>query len=101
MTLAFAVSLAACRRQLADVVREPLIEQLDASHRPTPAAAVVLFGQTGVIVAAAIASYESTQQPARATGWAAIADPSLLTPVLLGLAAGQAAVWLVRGSELR
>ena len=79
------------------IVREPLIEQIDASHRPTPAAAVVLLGQTGVIVAAAIAVYQSTQHAGARDGWAAIADPSLLTPVLLGLAAGQAAVWLVRG----
>jgi hypothetical protein len=79
------------------IVREPLIEQLDDSHRPVPPATVVLLGQTGVVVAAAIAVYESTQHAGARDGWAAVADPSLLTPVLVGLAAGQAAVWLVRG----
>jgi hypothetical protein len=84
------------------VVREPLIEQLDESHRPSPPATVVLLGQAGVVVAAVVAVYESTQHAGTRDGWAAIADPSLLTPVLLGLAAGQAAVWVVRalGSAL-
>jgi putative ABC transport system ATP-binding protein len=79
------------------VVREPLIEQLDESHRPEPPAAVVLLGQTGVVVAAAVAGYESTQHAGVRDGWGAVFDPSLLTPVLLGLAAGQAAIWTARG----
>ena len=74
-------------------LREPLVEQLDASHRPRPAANLVLFGQTMVIVVAVIAAYQASQHAGSRDGWVGIVDPALLSPVLLGLAAGQVAAW--------
>lgn len=90
-------SLAAVAAGSWRTVREPLIQQLDASYRPRPAATVVLFGQTMVIVAAAIAAYQATQGAGSRDGWAGLANPALLSPILLGLAAGQVAAWGLRG----
>ncbi len=79
-------------------VREPLVEQLDSGHRPRPSATVVLFGQTVVIVAAGIAAFQATQHPGSRGGWAGIVNPALISPILLGLAAGQLAAWGLRAS---
>lgn len=77
-------------------VREPLIEQLDAARRPKPAATLMLFGQTLVVVAAVLAGYQAARSSGARGGWAGIADPALLSPVLLGLAGGQVAAWGLR-----
>lgn len=80
------------------ILREPLVEQLDPGHRPRPSATVILFGQTVVIVAAVIAAFQATQHPGMRGGWAGIVNPALLSPILLGLAAGQLAAWGLRSS---
>ena len=93
---AVALSIAAVAAGSWRTLREPLIEQLDASHRPTHAATLVMFGQTLVIVSAAIATYQATQQAGSREGLAGIVNPALLSPILLGLAAGQVAAWGLR-----
>lgn len=96
VALALGASLAAVVAGSWRTVREPLVEQLDASHRPRQAGTVVLFGQTLVIVAAAVAAFQASQHAGSRDGWAGIVNPALLSPILLGLAAGQVAAWGLR-----
>ncbi len=96
VAVAVAASSAAVAAGSWRTVREPLIEQLDTSHRPRSGTTLVLFGQTVVVVAAAIAAYQATQQAGARSGWAGLANPALLSPVLLGLAAGEVAAVAIR-----
>ena len=77
-------------------VREPLIQQLDDARRPAPATTLLLFGQILVLVAALIAGYQAATGTSARDSWAGLANPALLSPVLLGLAAGQVAAWSLR-----
>ena len=98
LTVAVAVAASGCAVAAGSwrTVREPLIQQLDTSYRPRPGTTLVLFGQTMVIVAAAVAAYQATQQAGTREGWAGLANPALLSPVLLGLAAGEVAGMTIR-----
>ena len=72
--------------------------QLDPGHRPRAAGSWSLFGQVAVFIAAGVGTYQAASGTVARDGWAGVVSPALLSPVLLGLAAGQVAVWLVRGS---
>lgn len=96
VAVAAIVSVAAVVTGSWRTVQEPLIQQLDVSHRPRPATTLILFGQVLVLVAAAIAGYQAVSGTGARDGWAGLANPALLTPVLLGLAAGQVAAWALR-----
>jgi ABC-type lipoprotein release transport system permease subunit len=98
VALAAAASLGAVVAGSWRTVREPLVEQIDAGHRPRPAATLVLFGQTLVIVAAGIAAFQASQDAGSRDGWAGLVNPALLSPILLGLAAGQIAAWGLQGA---
>ncbi len=98
VAVAAAASLAAVIAGSWRTVREPLIGQLDDSHRPKQAPAIVLFGQTVVIVAAAVAAYQASNNEGSREGVAGLANPALLSPILLGLAAGQVAVWGIQAA---
>ena len=101
VALAAAASLGAVVAGSWRTVREPLVEQIDAGHRPRPAATLVLFGQTLVIVAAGIAAFQASQDAGSRDGWAGLVNPALLSPILLGLAAGQLAAWGIQGGRVR
>jgi ABC-type lipoprotein release transport system permease subunit len=98
VALAVAASLGAVVAGSWRTVREPLVEQIDAGRRPRPAASLVLFGQTLVIVAAGIAAFQASQDAGSRDGWAGLVNPALLSPILLGLAAGQLAAWGIQAA---
>lgn len=81
-------------------VRQPLVEQLDTGHRPRQAATMVIFGQTVVGVAAAVSAFQASQHAGTREGLASVVNPALLSPILLGLAAGQLAAWGLRGAAV-
>lgn len=80
--------------------RQPVATQLDAGRRPRPPGSWVLLGQVTVIVAAVVGTYQAASGTGSKDGWAGILNPALLSPVLLGLAAGQVVVWLIQGVAL-
>jgi ABC-type lipoprotein release transport system permease subunit len=98
VALAVAASIGAVVAGSWRTVREPLVEQIDAGHRPRPAATLVLFGQTLVIVAAGVAAFQASQKAGSKDGWAGLVNPALLSPILLGLAAGQLAAWGIQAA---
>lgn len=95
VVLAVVLGLAGVIAGSHQTLQQPLVEQLDQSRRPRQSATLVLLGQTVVIVAAAIATYEATQGGDVREDWRGLASPALLTPVLIGLASAQVAAWLL------
>ena len=74
----------------AAALREPLAVQVSSRRRPRRATTLAVFLSLLVIVGAGVAAYRS-----RSTG----GEPDLLVllgPALVGLALGQAAIWLIR-----
>ena len=72
-------------------LREPLAAQVDATVRPRRATTLMAFLGVLVLVGAAVAAYRSRE--------ATTADPDalvLIGPALVGLALGQAAIWVLR-----
>lgn len=76
---------------LAVRLREPLAEQVAPLARPRAASATTTFAGLVVLAAAAYAVFAAHQRPA-GPRW--LLD---LAPALVGLAAGQLLVWLLRG----
>ena len=75
---------------MAGALREPLGDQVSLAARPRASSVVAVFGDVLVLVGAAVAVYR---------GSVAGEDPDwvvLAGPALVGLAVGQAVVWLVR-----
>ncbi|WP_231250449.1 hypothetical protein [Nocardioides furvisabuli] len=75
----------------AAALREPLAVQVSARRRPRRATTVAVFLSVLVLVGAGVAAYRSRG--------AAAGEPDLvvlLGPALVGLALGQAAIWVVR-----
>ncbi|GAA2134343.1 ABC transporter permease [Nocardioides bigeumensis] len=75
---------------MAAASREPLSDQVSIATRAKPATAAALFGSVVVLAAAGIAVYRAGRET----------DPDLVVlagPALVGLAAGQLTVWLLRG----
>lgn len=72
-------------------VREPLARQVGTVERPSTATVVGLFGSLLVLVAAVVAVYRSRTAGSADPDWVVLAGPALV-----GLAAGQIAVWLVQ-----
>ena len=75
---------------MAGALREPLGDQISLAARPRASSVVAVFGDVLVLVGAAVAVYR---------GSVAGEDPDwvvLAGPALVGLAVGQAVVWLVR-----
>ena len=72
-------------------LREPVSAQIADAARPRPAGAVTTFFSVFVFVAAVLAAYRSGQN--RGGDLVVLAGPAIL-----GLAAGQAAVWAARGT---
>ncbi|MGA9345152.1 MAG: FtsX-like permease family protein [Nocardioidaceae bacterium] len=98
LTVGVAVAVSGCAVAAGSwrTIREPLIQQLDTSYRPRPGTTLVLFGQTMIIVAAAISAFQATQLAGSRGGWAGLGNPALLSPVLLGLAAAEVAAVAIR-----
>jgi hypothetical protein len=75
---------------MAAASREPLSDQVSIATRAKPATAAALFGSVVVLAAAGIAVYRAGRETD--------ADLVVLAgPALVGLAAGQLTVWLLRG----
>ena len=72
-------------------LHEPLGEQIRTAERPRPASTATLFLNVLVLVAAVVATYRATAVSVDDPGWVVLAGPALV-----GLAVGQAALWLVR-----
>lgn len=83
------VALVSVLLGMAKSLHEPLPEQIGPSVRPRPIGALATFGQLLVLVAAAVAVYRS--RAAASPDWVALSGPALV-----GLAAGQMTVWLIR-----
>jgi len=84
------VSLVAAMLGMARVIREPLSQQVAIAERPRATTTLGVFGAVMTLVAAVVVAYRSQ---------VTAGDPDgvvLLGPALLGLAAGQVAVWLLR-----
>lgn len=73
------------------VVRAPLADQVAVQARPRPMTTLAVFGSLLVVVAAAVAAFRAGRDSASDPTWVV-----LLGPGLVGLAAGQLAVWLLR-----
>ncbi len=83
------VALVAAMLGMARVIREPLSQQVAVAERPRATTTLGIFGAVMTIVAAAVVAYRSQ---------VTAGDPDgvvLLGPALIGLAAGQVAVWLL------
>nr|MBA3234193.1 hypothetical protein [Propionibacteriales bacterium] len=97
--LAVSVSVAALLASVIvgswQIVHRPLVEQLDATHRPRSSATAALIGQTVVGVGAAIAAYQAARGSPAREDWRGLVSPALVAPVLIGLAAVQVAAWAV------
>lgn len=79
------------------VVRRPLLHQLTGRERVSPAGTAALFGQLLVVIAAVVAVYQARQAgTTHRLDWV-----SLLSPALVGLAAGQVLVWLLAAASRR
>lgn len=78
---------------MASALREPLAEQVRLTDRPRHASTAALFWNVLLIAAAVVAVYRSSVADAGDPDWVVLAGPALV-----GLAVGQAAVWLVRGA---
>ncbi len=88
--LVVVVAMGAVSAGMLAASREPLSDQVSIATRTRPATAWSLFGSVLVLAAAGLAVYRSGRQ----------AEPDLLVlagPALVGLAAGQLTVWLLRG----
>jgi len=68
----------------------PLSAKLDSLHRPRHASAAALLFSLLVLIGAGVSVYQARQLGVRRADWV-----SFLSPALLGLAAGQIAVWTV------
>lgn len=71
--------------------RTPLSRQLTGVRRPRGASAALLFLQLLLVLGAVVAIYQSSQARASRVDWL-----SLISPAIVGLAAGQLLVWLVQ-----
>lgn len=72
-------------------LREPLAAQVATTRRPRPGTTLMAFLSVLVLVGAAVAAYRSRE--------ATTTDPDalvLIGPALVGLALGQATIWLLR-----
>lgn len=69
---------------------QPLTAKLDSMAGPRPATVTGLFLSLLVLIGALVAVYQSRRLGAGQANWV-----SFLSPALVGLAAGQAGVWLV------
>lgn len=86
------VGLLAVLAGLWESLHEPLAEQVSVAARPRAPSAAVSFVSVLVLVAAGVAVYRAT------TGHTQRPDLVVLAgPALVGLAAGQLAVWALRG----
>lgn len=71
--------------------RRPLVGQLVETRRPRSATAGLLFLQVLLILGAIVAIYQAGQAPGKRLDWV-----TLVSPAIVGLAAGQVLVWLIR-----
>lgn len=67
---------------------EPLNTKLDGLNRPRPATLASMFVSLLILLAAAVSVYQSRQAGPGRADWV-----GLLSPALVGLAAGQLAIW--------
>jgi len=84
------VGLVAVLAGMSTAIREPLAQQLGTVERPRPVSVPALFGTMLLLAATVVAAYRArlaTEDP----DWVV-----LVGPALVGLAAGQLVVWLVR-----
>lgn len=77
-------------------VRAPVDRQLAAGYAPRARSSRAFLAQVVVLVAAAAASLQSLRAAPPRDDWSSLLAPAFLTPVLLGLAAGQLAVTALR-----
>ena len=88
-----AVGLVAVLAGMSAALREPLADQVSIAERPRRATTGAVFGSVLLLVAAVVATYRASVVSPE--------DPDLVVlagPALVGLAAGQVAVWLIRGA---
>jgi hypothetical protein len=69
---------------------QPLHDKLDARSRPRPITSAGAFLTLLVVFGAAVSTYQARQLGSSRADWV-----SFLTPALIGLTAGQVAVWLL------
>jgi len=72
------------------VVRAPLAQQIVGARRPRATSAVGLFQQVVLVLGAVVAVYQAHQAARSRVDWV-----TLVSPALVGLAAGQVVVWLM------
>lgn len=72
------------------VASAPLQVQLSGARRPRTASTLGLFLQAVVVIGAAVAVYQANQASAARVDWV-----TLVSPAVVGLAAGQIVVWVV------
>lgn len=77
---------------MAASLREPLADQISIAARSRRDTTASMFGSVLVLVAAAVAIYRSRTGGEGDPDWVVLAGPALV-----GIAAGQCTVWLVRG----
>ena len=85
-----AVAVVAVLLGMARAVREPLADQVSLAERPRSASTAGVFGSLLVIVLAVVAGYRSHTASGQDPDWVV-----LVAPALVGLGAGQLAVWLL------
>lgn len=72
------------------VLRSPLLAQLAAARRPRRTTTTTLFLQVVLVLGAVVAVYQAHQADRSRVDWV-----TLLSPALVGLAAGQILMWLL------
>lgn len=71
-------------------LRAPLLVQLTGAGRPRPSTTVGLFFQVLLVIGAVVAIYQAHEASEDRVDWV-----TLVSPAIVGLAAGQIAIWLV------
>lgn len=72
------------------IVRAPLLQQIAGSRRPRASSTVRLFLQVVLVLGAVVAGYQAHQAQRSRVDWV-----TLVSPAVVGLAAGQVVIWLV------